>query len=331
MRTLIRIVNDIIYSVGESYDHQSPREQNTREAMLVITVLAPLLGAFLSLCIVPVHKTHHRPWMTYHRLLTAWFISVAAFGALVYYQAGHTSRVTFVLAVFHNMIEVLFVCMFLRLRVLHAFYLSVLYGALVFPIVLLADSMSTVFISAAVFGGAIDFLLVLLLMYARQWSLAFGAAGHVLSAVAVFANTLDDFGVLPYTAAIFVGVWSHMAFTMGGILELRDKHGHTSELQSPQTMFFPTPKHEARVGKLGSRHLHAPASLKAHPPPTPHHHHGEHECGERYLGNPLAHTYIPRGRLFAILAASLVGSTALTLFLALRLPALGVCPWGHAQ
>jgi hypothetical protein len=68
------------------------------------------------------------------------------------------------------------------------------------------------------------------LLYGKQWVLAAGAVGHVISAVAVFTNVVDSFGVLPYNLCIFIGLWSHIGLTLIGILYAQRLHRAQGEL-----------------------------------------------------------------------------------------------------
>jgi hypothetical protein len=98
--------------------------------MFCITVLAPLTGAALAFFFAPsssrptwsrhfcpdaehefreqkvtkidMERERLRKLVRYYILVAWWFISVAVFGSWVYYQAGRTTRATFVLAVFHK-------------------------------------------------------------------------------------------------------------------------------------------------------------------------------------------------------------------------------------
>lgn len=137
LHTLIKIIDDTIRSTGTPYDQLSPREQHTREAMLAITVLAPLTGAFIATVFAPSTKHNqphgcpdferqlrmrediapfdrHKEWdrmhlhkpLRYNHLVAYWFVSIGIFGGVVYLQSGRTTRTTFVLAVFHKFVLV---------------------------------------------------------------------------------------------------------------------------------------------------------------------------------------------------------------------------------
>ncbi|KZV88164.1 hypothetical protein EXIGLDRAFT_839431 [Exidia glandulosa HHB12029] len=256
LHTLIKIIDDTIQSTGTPYDALTPFEQHTREAMLAITVLAPLTGAFIAAAFAPrakrdqphgcpdferqmrmreelshfdrhkeMERMHlHKP-LRFNRLVAYWFISIGIFGSVVYLQSGRTTRTTFVLAVFHNQVEVLLNCLLLKRSYQNSIAAAFVYGFIMYPIVLFASSMAWVFIGAAIVGGANDFLIVCILLYGRQWLLAAGALAHVFSAVAVFTCTIDNFGVLPYNLCIFLGLWIHIALTVTGILYAGELHG----------------------------------------------------------------------------------------------------------
>ncbi|KAH7102475.1 hypothetical protein BKA62DRAFT_769636 [Auriculariales sp. MPI-PUGE-AT-0066] len=253
-QTVIKIIDDCIQAEGIPYDQLTPREKHTREAMFSLTVLAPLTGAALAFFFAPASSNPSRSrWkdfcpdaehelrdqniskgamerqrlrnlVRYYILIAWWFISVAVFGTLVYYQAGRTTRATFVLAVFHNQIEVLLNGLLLGFSRETCIAAALVYGLIMYPIVLIASSIAYVFIGAAIVGGANDMLIVCLLLYGKQWFLAAGAIGHVFSAVAVFTQAVDNIGVIPYNLCIFLGLWSHIGFTLVALLYAQRLH-----------------------------------------------------------------------------------------------------------
>jgi len=348
-KTLIKIIDDTIVSGGESYSRLSPREVHTREAMFAVTVLAPLAGAVMSLffmpnptlhVVSPKRKQHDRDYLSFRGLTTWWFLSIGLFGTLVYFQQGYTDRFTFVVASFHNMIEVLITSHLLHIPYKPAMLITICYGFIMLPIVLFAPTMGYVFVVAAVVGGGIDFLMVLLLLWAKQWVFFIGALGHVWSAVSVFADCIDNFGVLPYNLAIFFGIWSHIGFTLIGILYARELHHmerncgscfHKPKHLQPHAVHTPLNGN----GFTNGHHMHHSTSAQhlqeKHHEEEKNLHHREdeermHDPEQCCAENPMAHVKIGKGLLIAMVVISLVSSTGITLILAFWAPTWG--EWG---
>ncbi|EJD50172.1 hypothetical protein AURDEDRAFT_182605 [Auricularia subglabra TFB-10046 SS5] len=335
LHTLINVVNDTIQSNGTPYDQLTPREKNTRDAMFAVTVLAPIAGAFLAANFAPglnssscrcgnssksreaseKHDCDQERTRSFHynKLAAAWFLSIGIFGALQYFQSGSTTRGTFVLALAHNQIEVLLICLLLKLPTSSSVSATMAYGFIMYPIALFAQSLVTVFMSVAVAGGAIDFLIVCLLFYGNQWVLAAGAFGHVFSAVSVFIDFIDNFGVIPYNLCIFLGVWTHITLTLSGILYARelhlgkDKHGGgtASRLVNARDA----------EGKAAGKRPRSPKQQRDEPDP-------ERSAG-CYSWNPMWHTNVRPSALIAMVVISLVGSTLITLALVYWVPLWG--------
>ncbi|EJD50164.1 hypothetical protein AURDEDRAFT_112293 [Auricularia subglabra TFB-10046 SS5] len=323
--------------------------------MLVITVLAPVVGAFIAARFAPrtskgsPHGCPDDPGRSsrcfrYYKLVALWFVSIAVFGTLVYLQSGHTTRGTFVLAVAHNQIEVLLNCLLLNLSYRRSLCASIIYGFIMYPIVLFAPSMAIVFIGAAVVGGANDFLIVCLLSYGRQWVLAAGALAHVFSAVSVFTCTIDNFGVLPYNFSIFLGIWTHIGLTLAGILYARELH---RMFETRSDAVLPSGAHEKERHNSPNHHRDHVANtaengrggglvhsrLKVHTKPRSNGTHSpppnnkgvdlERQREYCYARNPMWHVPVPSSALIAMVVLSLVGSTLITVALAYWVPLWG--------
>lgn len=105
-----QVIDDTVVPHGGSYDTITPREQTVRNAMLVVTIVAPILGSFIIWLFSRKGWSYRSSW-SYPRLAILWFWciptfflilmhsfvysfcrSVAIFGTLVFYQRGTTNR-----------------------------------------------------------------------------------------------------------------------------------------------------------------------------------------------------------------------------------------------
>ncbi|KAJ7068731.1 hypothetical protein C8F01DRAFT_1119130 [Mycena amicta] len=221
MAPSFQVVDDNVVPHGGSYDTITPREHTVRNAMLVMTVAAPILGSFAIWLFSRKGWSYTSSW-SYPRLAILWFWSVAIFGTLVFYQRGMTNRTTFMFAILHTQVEVLMNGLLLSLTVRHALVLAGLWGFVLFTATLALPNISLVFIVSTVLGGANDFVLVLLLAYGKKWLYAAGALFHVLSAVWVFMDSAIFLDVVLYNTLIFVFLWLSIALTTAAIV--RDAH-----------------------------------------------------------------------------------------------------------
>lgn len=318
LHALIKIVNDTIESTGTPYDELNAREKNTRDAMFAITVLAPIAGAFLAANFAPgpdfdwarrpggsAHaressdkndcEEERAKSFRYNKIAALWFLSVGIFGALQYLQSGRSTRSTFVFALAHNQIEVLLICLLLKLPTTFSVGAAIVHGFVMYPMAMFARSMATVYISVAVTGGAIDFFIASLLFYGQQWILAIGAFGHVFTAISVFTDIIDNFGVLPYNLCIFLGLWTHIGFTVIGILYARELCLKKQTLSSSRDTEGKGSGKRPRSPKQNELDIERRAAC--------------------YAWNPMWQVQVQPSTLLAIVALSLVGSTLITVVL----------------
>jgi hypothetical protein len=75
MAPSFEIVDDHIVQHGGSLDDITPRENNVRNAMLVITFVAPIFGAFIVWLFSERGWSYYSTW-TYSRLSILWFLYV---------------------------------------------------------------------------------------------------------------------------------------------------------------------------------------------------------------------------------------------------------------
>jgi hypothetical protein len=76
MAPSFEIIDDHIVPHGGSLDDITPRENNVRNAMLVITFAAPISGAFIVWLFSERGWSYYSTW-TYSRLSILWFLYVA--------------------------------------------------------------------------------------------------------------------------------------------------------------------------------------------------------------------------------------------------------------
>ncbi|KZV88171.1 hypothetical protein EXIGLDRAFT_839438 [Exidia glandulosa HHB12029] len=233
MSTRMQLVNDTIVAVGKPFEEYTPREHHVRDAMFILTCALPLLGTGLVLLARDGWwKAHAR--LSIQTVGAAWLASITAFGIMIYAQHCITTRSTFILAVFHEQVEVLLDCVLLGLSARRSFAYTWGFGFVLLLAVLVIPTMSTVFMTAAIIGGGNDALIVLLFLYGKQYWFALGALGHLASAILVFTEVIRNIGVVPYNALIFISVWIHAGCTVMGIWQLQDKyHEYEGALVNP--------------------------------------------------------------------------------------------------
>ncbi|KAJ7251730.1 hypothetical protein C8J57DRAFT_1723118 [Mycena rebaudengoi] len=249
-----QVIDDTVVPHGGSYDTITPREQTVRNAMLVVTIVAPILGSFIIWLFSRKGWSYRSSW-SYPRLAILWFWSVAIFGTLVFYQRGTTNRTTFVFAILHTRYEICLPKLPGTTRQLvHSYQelhkwglgyqtttateptecymakpifpdaarnslaLAGLWGFVLLTATLALPNISLVFLVSSVLGGANDFVVVILLAYGKKWLYAAGALFHVLSAVWVFADSAIFINVVLYNTLIFISLWLHIALTAAAIL-----------------------------------------------------------------------------------------------------------------
>ncbi|KAJ6605291.1 hypothetical protein DFH09DRAFT_1121102 [Mycena vulgaris] len=273
-----QVIDDNVVPHGGSYDTITPREHTVRNAMLVMTVAAPILGSFIIWLFSRKGWSYRSSW-SYPRLAILWFWSVAIFGTLVFYQRGMTNRTTFVFAILHTQVEVLINGLLLNFTVRNSLVLAGLWGFVLFTATLVLPNISLVFIASSVLGGANDFVVVLLLAYGKKWLYAVGALFHVISAVWVFVDLAIFVNVVLYNTLIFIFLWLYIAFTTAAIL--RD-----SEI--PDNGFVRLPLVDRRGEAEG---------------------HSMSDDQLTNVQNPMHDVKVPTWALYAIIVISLLGSS----------------------
>ncbi|KAF8652322.1 hypothetical protein AX16_004449 [Volvariella volvacea WC 439] len=271
------VVNDTIVPTGGDYSQLTPREATVRNAMLVVTLAAPVLGSFIIWLFSAKGWSYASTW-TFSRLAIMWFWSVSLFGGLVFYQTGKTNRFTFIIAVFHTSIEVLINSLYLHLNFRQALKLAGLWGLLLFTTTLASETIVGVFYWVATFGGAGDTLPVFLLAYGKKWWYALGALGHMIGAVLVFTDAAIFFNVVTFNVLTFLALWTHVGATVIAILNDSPVKDTTDNIQLPLT------SDEIQV-------VSSPSPKK-----------------EQWPSNPLWDVFIPKKMLAIMIGASLAGA-----------------------
>ncbi|KAF7328334.1 hypothetical protein MVEN_02548800 [Mycena venus] len=284
MAPSFQVIDDNVVPHGGSYDTITPREHTVRNAMLVMTIAAPILGSFI-ICLFSRKGWSYRSSWSYPRLAILWFWSVAIFGTLVFYQRGMTNRTTFMFAILHTQVEVLMNGLLLNFTVRNSLIMAGLWGFVLFTATLALPNISLVFIVSSVLGGANDFVVVLLLAYGKKWLYAAGALFHVISAVLVFLDSAIFLDVVLYNTFIFISLWLYIAFTTAAIL--RDS-------RIPDTGFVRLPlvdqPGEAEGHSMSDDHL-------------------------TNVQNPMHDVKVPTWALRAIIGISLLGSSLITILI----------------
>ncbi|KAH7097091.1 hypothetical protein BKA62DRAFT_744916 [Auriculariales sp. MPI-PUGE-AT-0066] len=219
----IQLINDAIVSFGKQYADYTAHEHAVRDAMFVLTCALPTIGMAVMLF------SRGGWWKEDQRLSmqtvgAAWLASITIFGITIYLQHGVTTRTTFILAVFHEQIEVLIDCVLLGFSSRKSFTYTWVFGLVMLLAVLVIPTMDNVFIAAAIIGGGNDALIALLFLYGKQWYFALGALGHLFSAIMVFTEVIRNIGVVPYNALIFLSVWAHVGFTVMGVMRQEERY-----------------------------------------------------------------------------------------------------------
>ncbi|KAJ7859353.1 hypothetical protein B0H14DRAFT_2577264 [Mycena olivaceomarginata] len=279
-----QVIDDNVVPHGGSYDTITPQEHTVRNAMLVMTVAAPILGSFI-IYLFSRKGLSYRSFWSYPRLAILWFWSVAIFGTLVFYQRGMTNRTTFMFAILHTQVEVLMNGLLLNFTVWNSLVLAGLWGLVLFTATLALPNISLVFIASSVLGGANDFVVVLLLAYGKKWLYAAGALFHVISAVWVFVDSAIFLDVVLYNTSIFISLWLYIVLTTAAILR---------DTQIADTGFVRLP--------LVDHHSEAE----------------EHSISDGQLTNvqnPMHDVKVPTWALYAIIVISLLGSSFITVLI----------------
>ncbi|KAH8917072.1 hypothetical protein BT69DRAFT_1249248 [Atractiella rhizophila] len=210
----IHITNDTIVPAHNGYPYLTPRENHIRDALLIVSLFGPITGAAVILYYTRKARIH---WNFPH-LTVLWMLSVSIFGTILHFQAGHTSRLTFIFAVFHTQIEILITSLLLKQSAPIGLFAAWLWGFVLYTSTLLSGSMQTVFVWAALFGGGNDVFMALLLLYGQQYLYAIAFFSHLASAIVAFTNTLIFIPIVPYAALVFFSLWPFVGLTSIAIL-----------------------------------------------------------------------------------------------------------------
>jgi len=216
----IHVINDTIIPSGPSYASMSPRDFDVRNAMFILTCVAPILGAGVLL-LGPSSRAWARGLWTFPKIVAAWFLTIGGVGIFLYVQGGFSNRSTFVIAILHGQLEVLMNCMLLDFSPATSLGISWIWGLIDYALSFMLWDVRTAFMSTAIIGGANDFMIFSLLFYGKQYGFALGALAHLVSAVNVFTGIVDNFGIATYNVISFFGLWLHIAFMVAGILSAR--------------------------------------------------------------------------------------------------------------
>ncbi|KAJ7898334.1 hypothetical protein B0H14DRAFT_3424708 [Mycena olivaceomarginata] len=278
-----QVIDDNVVPHGGSYDTITPQEHTVRNAMLVMTVAAPILGSFIIYLFSGKGWPYRSSW-SYPRLEILWFWSVAIFGTLVFYQRGMTNRTTFMFAILHTQVEVLMNGLLLNFNVRNSLVLAGLWGLVLFTATLALPNISLVFIASSVLGGANDFVVVLLLAYGKKWLYAAGALFHVISAVWVFVDSAIFLNVVLYNTSMFISLL-YIMLTTAAILR---------DTQIADTGFVQLP--------LVDHHSEAEG-------------HSISDGQLTNVQNPMHDVKVPTWALYAIIVISLLGSSFITVLI----------------
>ncbi|KAF8637807.1 hypothetical protein AX16_010725 [Volvariella volvacea WC 439] len=136
------IVNDTIVTHEGSFD-LTPREDNVRDAMLIMRIAAPIIASVIIWIFSPKGWSYSSAW-TFNRLAIIWFWSVGIVGLWVHFQERKTTRATLVLAILHTQVEVLINSLLLGLSLGKAATLAGIWGLITYPPTLMVPSMKVI-------------------------------------------------------------------------------------------------------------------------------------------------------------------------------------------
>ncbi|KAJ7599557.1 hypothetical protein C8J56DRAFT_916891 [Mycena floridula] len=273
------VVNDTIISHGGSYDYLTPREIAVRDAMLIMTILAP----FMAAVVVGFFSRRKSSVWTFPNLSILWFLSVGCVGIFFFYQRGVATRTTMMLAILHTQIEVLINSLLLKASLRKGLTITAIWGFVLYLLVLALPSITGTFFATTIMGGAGDFLMFLILAYGRKYLYAIGAFFHVFNAVWIFVDSAIFIEVVLYNTLTFVAVWLHLAFTTAAIVQ-------DSDVETDGQIQLPTS--ETRVGESS-----------------------ELFDAVKDRSNPMHDINVPTKVLVTLIGVSLLGSTGISVII----------------
>ncbi|KAG8897914.1 hypothetical protein FRB99_007795 [Tulasnella sp. 403] len=229
---VLHVVNDTILASGKQFEDYTPREIGVRDAMIIITLFGPVVAAFFCFGALPKWPAR-KTWYTFANVAGLWFLSIGLVGIALFFFPGRTTRQVFIIAILHGQIEVVMNMLLLGFNAHQALAVTWTWASVQYGLTLGIKSPLLLFCVVSTVGGVNDFLMVLSLGYGKQWGLALGAVFHLvsdlappyspalftsISAVTVFVGISDNFGVVPWNLSTFFGLWGHVFFTVGGII-----------------------------------------------------------------------------------------------------------------
>ncbi|KAF8652325.1 hypothetical protein AX16_004452 [Volvariella volvacea WC 439] len=290
----MKIINDTISPSAGPYG-LTPHEENVQDAVLVMEIVAPIMASFLIWVFTNKEWTYVSTW-TYNRLSMFWFWSVAIFGIFTHFQHGVTTRTTFMIGILHTQIEVLIAGLFLHFNFRQAVIASGVWGLVLYTFTIILPSIDLVWFTVAVFSGALDIFLVLLLAYASKWRYATGALMHALSAVLVLAQSVIPLNTVFYSCASFIALWLHIGFTTISILADAPIASAMGYIQLPSSMMKLKPSTSPNSSGGGLADI-------------------AKEIEMRKRANPLRDVKIPQESLWALGLGSVVSSLGVAMLL----------------
>ncbi|KAG8880485.1 hypothetical protein FRB99_004797 [Tulasnella sp. 403] len=214
---ILHVVGDSILASGPRFDQYSPRDIGVRDAMYILTWVAPIAASIVCLFSTPRWADRNNLF-TFSKISALWFFSIGFVGIALYLMAGFSPRTVFVVAILHGQIEILMNMLLLGFNGKQAMAATWIWAFFQYGFTLTIKSPVALFCIVAIIGGANDFMMVQSLAYGGQWGLALGAMCHVVSAVTVFAGISHNFGVVAWNAITYGALWGHIFFTVSGIL-----------------------------------------------------------------------------------------------------------------
>ncbi|KAG9024756.1 hypothetical protein FRB95_011129 [Tulasnella sp. JGI-2019a] len=217
MYSKLKVVNDTIWATGTGVDEYTHREVNVRNAMFVLTCIMPVVAAAFAFFGTP-HWSRRFTLFSFSKIVSLWFLSIGVVGIAIFYLPGQAPRILFIWAILHGQIEVVLNMLLLGFKGPQALAATWVFGLVQYGLTLSVKFPLTVFVIAAIVGGANDFLIFEALWVGGQKGLAAGAMCHIIGAVTVFVGIGVNIGVVPWNAITFFSLWGHIFFMLRYIL-----------------------------------------------------------------------------------------------------------------